>query len=367
MNLLPQTRNYLQKFVRAKGPDYSRIYYEYRPGKGYGHFYRSDEVYQTMIDIYFNLTENFNDLSMPEVFSSPKALMAKMTWFVEILKRRSELFETVGEHFQDEHLSASDAAVTIDNVRLEVIDAFENALKLAEEEMKAENEKENDADQKLLVGKEWYQEAPVRAAFITGSIALVIFILTQLLKERAPITSPVNPANQIDTVSKPIETKDPTLVEMQETRGRQEESEKARVELRKASSLRALTPAETNLSLKEMARGTYGFIYGSELREKEGSLKRIASGFTFEIHKSASGGILVVGFVNDDAAALLNRESRSETIAVALYADYWESATRIVSIPMASLDSGFRIRDIELGQYAKVSAADVKIAPKLTH
>jgi hypothetical protein len=364
MNLLPKTRDYLQRFIRAKAAEYSEIYYEYRPGKGYGQFHRSDEVYQTMHDIYANLTEDFKDLSIPEVFSSPNALLAKMNWFVEILKQRSKLFDDVAVYCEVKGIPLSDAVLTIDNVRHEVIDAFEHSILIAEEEVAGAPAEEHDASETPAKEKRWYHDGRVRAAFVTGGFMVLVFLLNLIFSRPTSTTSSETVTLPRDSISKSNVSEDPFTLEYQRIAARQAESLKARLQLRKAKALRELTPAETNLSLGEMPRGTYGFIYASELKKKEGSLTRISSGYTFEMHKTALGEILAVGFVNDDAAALLMRESRRDTTAATLYSDYWESATKIVSIPMVALSPGFRTRGIELSQWANLVAAEVKIAPK---
>ncbi|MCX6122180.1 MAG: hypothetical protein NTX44_11260 [Ignavibacteriales bacterium] len=169
MNLIPNTRDYLEKFVRAKLEDYREIKKEYRPDNGYGHFHRSDEIYQMILDIYFNLEDNFSYLSIPEKHASPQALIKKIEWFLKLLKSRQELVDDIIKHHQSRNLFLPTPVVEIDKVRREVIDAFEYALTISQSEL---NPVSKESNAKTIKPQpqifKWYKKGVNQAAIIAG-------------------------------------------------------------------------------------------------------------------------------------------------------------------------------------------------------
>lgn len=120
--LLPELTEYLQKFFEANWEEIRGANSEYRPNNGYGNFYRSDELYQFMFDIYANIDEHLLDMRIPENHASPKSLVTFIKNFVDYLKMREELIKDI----RSKHNSMM--VNHIDEIRVKLIDVFEHCL-----------------------------------------------------------------------------------------------------------------------------------------------------------------------------------------------------------------------------------------------
>ena len=74
---------------------------ELRPDKGYGYYYKHEEVTQFIRNIVHNITDQFSDLRIPESYSSPHHLLQTLVWFKEMLERQNDVFADVFEHYND--------------------------------------------------------------------------------------------------------------------------------------------------------------------------------------------------------------------------------------------------------------------------
>ncbi len=119
---------YINKFILANYEDIKDASIEFRPNRGYGNFYRSDELYQFIFDIYANTQEHLLDLSIPETHPSPKALINTIKNFTLFLKDKDELFIDIQKKYHGEHLPFP--VNTVDDIRSKIIEAFEEALRI---------------------------------------------------------------------------------------------------------------------------------------------------------------------------------------------------------------------------------------------
>ena len=98
---LPETKEYLDCFFGEKYQEYFEDMKELQPHKGYGHYYRHDEVTQFVRNIVHNISDQFTDLRIPESFSSPEHLVHTLVWFKEMLEEQNNIFADVFEHYND--------------------------------------------------------------------------------------------------------------------------------------------------------------------------------------------------------------------------------------------------------------------------
>jgi hypothetical protein len=355
VNLIPKAREYLQKFVQSNLPDYLEIKREYRPNNGYGHFHRSDEIYQTMLDIYYNLDDNFSDLSIPERHPSPKALVQKIEWFIKLLRSRQDLVDEVAKQHQSQRLHLPVPLVEIDRVRREVIAAFEYALSIAQSELDTSTQKQDTKKPTSNLPVPWYKRGGNQAAIIGGLFVLGAAIFTVV----APKWFESESENSVK--QRPLQ---PDSISISSPKPQTTSSETARDKLRHESGLRALLPAESNLSIEEMPKGVFGFTHSSTIRYLDGDIRRYPNGtFDFEIHKLPTGETFAVGFTNPDAATELRKESQPDTLRLTLYSETWQSASELVRIPLPRIVEGTRIRQVDIDKLTVVNAADMKVKP----
>lgn len=106
-----------------------------------------------------------------------------------------------------------------------------------------------------------------------------------------------------------------------------------RIEAFRASHEVKLVEGEQEGTLiTELPPGTYGFTYAPDLEAGSPVFRRRAYR-SFEIHKSADGGLHFIGYLNPDDAARV--EAGDEYVEVSLYPEPFESATQPVSIGAA--------------------------------
>lgn len=147
MEYLKVSRDYFWRFRQAHLKDYLDIMNDYNVGRstGYQYFYRSDEVVQTIRDIYHNLEEYYSNISIPEGFATPRALVESWVRFRQMLISRAEVFSDILDHlkiereklpFYSEEENIYDylpePLVQIDAVRHEMIDLLDHILSIDE-------------------------------------------------------------------------------------------------------------------------------------------------------------------------------------------------------------------------------------------
>lgn len=93
---------YLSRFIDSNIDDYFEMMKELRPDRGYGYYYRSDEVTQTFRDIVHNLREEFGDLRIPERFASPQQFLDTLTNFQQMLIRKEKLLSEIYEEINEQ-------------------------------------------------------------------------------------------------------------------------------------------------------------------------------------------------------------------------------------------------------------------------
>lgn len=149
--ILPQFTDYIRKYINSNYEDLREASLELRPGKGWGKFYRSDEVYSLLFNIHANVSDNLLDLSIPEAHPSPSALVNFVKYFLKYLESHDELFDDIRAHFDDPD-RISMVVNSTDEFRNDLIEVFRHALSLPDaveilEKPKAEVEvSEKDVD-----------------------------------------------------------------------------------------------------------------------------------------------------------------------------------------------------------------------------
>jgi|GEM_PF-4763820 len=97
---LVETSKYLSAFFGSKFEEYRADEREYRPGNGYGQYFRCHEITQSMRDIVLNIQEQFADFRIPEKDASPQHLIETLRRFQRLLVRNNVLYDSVCKHFE---------------------------------------------------------------------------------------------------------------------------------------------------------------------------------------------------------------------------------------------------------------------------
>jgi len=143
---LPESREYFRKHLQENKEDYFDAMREFNvgPGRGYWYFYRSDEVVQTMRDLYHNLDETFGLLTIPGEFPSEKRLVETWKWFYDLMKSRDELFNDVYKNLDNKNETPSEVLNGINRFRIKIMDVLEHILGMDEVQviLKKENKSE---------------------------------------------------------------------------------------------------------------------------------------------------------------------------------------------------------------------------------
>lgn|SRR3989338_7962963 len=127
---LPKTTDYLTRFFSSKYEEYFEDMKELRPEKGYGYYYRSAEVTQSIRNIVHNISNTFDDMRIPEAFASPNILVITLINFKNLLERQNELFTDVFKHY--ESIEPPTPVIEISKINNEVLSAVEHVLSLDE-------------------------------------------------------------------------------------------------------------------------------------------------------------------------------------------------------------------------------------------
>jgi hypothetical protein len=139
MNLINNSRKYLESFIRSHYQDYFEAMNEYRPQNGYGNFLNSSEIVQCMRNITHNFADEFSNLQIPENFATPKLLIETVNNFISLLKSYEPKFSATHDSYADIELLPV-PVFEINKRRLETIEACEHFIKLANKELNSELE-----------------------------------------------------------------------------------------------------------------------------------------------------------------------------------------------------------------------------------
>lgn len=139
INFIPKARDYLRKFINAHKDSFFEDMKEYKPRKGYGTFPYSSYIVQCMADIALAFREELSDLSIPETFSSPAALINYAKEFVDHLESYDSYFkEAINKYTKVRNSFIPTPIQEINNNRKITIDAFKTFLTLSEQELNKE-------------------------------------------------------------------------------------------------------------------------------------------------------------------------------------------------------------------------------------
>lgn len=147
MEYLQHSRQYFKSFRDAHLQDYFESMKRFKVGGGSGfqYFDGSNEVNQTMYDIYGNLEDFYADLSIPGKFSSPEALIDSWVNFKNHLIAKGKIFEKIINDLIEEQKKSpfynpGDPVESllppplnvVNGIRLEVLDVLEHILAMEE-------------------------------------------------------------------------------------------------------------------------------------------------------------------------------------------------------------------------------------------
>lgn len=180
MNLIDNSRRYLENFINGHYKDYFEAMNEYRPQKGYGDFPNSSEIVQCMRDITHNIEDELSDLRIPEHFSTPKSLITTITNFITVLRSYSTKFTETIDYYKDpNHIPVP--VYEINKRRIETIEACEHFLALASEELKQNIKADNEMNEfeKISIGQllQYLKRLKISSfIFILGILGIIVTI-----------------------------------------------------------------------------------------------------------------------------------------------------------------------------------------------
>lgn len=180
MNLIDNSRKYLENFFNGHYQDYFEAMNEYRPQKGYGNFPNSSDIVQCMRDITHIIEDELSDLKIPEHFATPRHLIGTISNLISILKSYEPKFNETIEHYKDpNHIPVP--VYEINKRRLETIEACEHFILLANEELKQNLTTENEMNEfeKISIGQLFQYIKRLKISsffFILGIIGIIITI-----------------------------------------------------------------------------------------------------------------------------------------------------------------------------------------------
>lgn len=128
---LPETTDYLIRFFSSKYDQYFENMKELRPEKGYGFYYRSPEVTQSIRNIVHNISGTFVDMRIPESFPSPKNLIETLINFKKMLERQNDIYADVFKHYEGKH-EPPIPVYEIHRINNEVLEAISHVLAFGE-------------------------------------------------------------------------------------------------------------------------------------------------------------------------------------------------------------------------------------------
>jgi hypothetical protein len=139
--------------------------------------------------------------------------------------------------------------------------------------------------------------------------------------------------------------------------------------LRRRRNLRELSAMESDRSVAEMPRSTYGFLWGTTLglwRDSSSWMtnartQRFTQSTYFEIHRAENGDFFLVGFASAPDAARVTSEAVTNVIpVVTLAATSSDQMGELISIPLSRL-RGVDRRDVEVERGVRVVLLDVQL------
>lgn len=130
---LPESRAYFRNHLKENKEEYYYAMREYNvgPGSGYWYFHRSNEVVDTMREIYHHIDETFGNLTIPGEFPSPSRLAKTWEWFYNSLKSKDELFEDVYNKLPSKD-SIPAVLSGVNTFRHKIMDVLEHILDMNE-------------------------------------------------------------------------------------------------------------------------------------------------------------------------------------------------------------------------------------------
>ena len=109
--------------------------------------------------------------------------------------------------------------------------------------------------------------------------------------------------------------------------------ESEREVLRARHRVRPLEDAEEGYGIQRLPDGVYGFTYSPGPREFP--LFKTGRPHTFEVHKLATGAVVLIGFASEDAASLV--ESGKAPACIRLFPAPHPGASTLVSVPLGPM------------------------------
>ena len=106
--------------------------------------------------------------------------------------------------------------------------------------------------------------------------------------------------------------------------------DQAREALRREHNVQLVTPAQEGFAAEHLPSGVFGFTSSPALASPLFAVRHFRN---FEIHRLASGGTAVIGFVTPGDAAQLTQANANEPVTVMLHPDAEGEAAAIVSLP----------------------------------
>lgn len=120
--------DYITKFFNSHYDEYRTNYIEYKPQNGYGQYYKCDKITQSIADIFLNIQEEFNDLRIPEHFSSPRHLIGTFENFKKLLIENKKLYEEAFQYYEKQSLPIPPPILAADKMNNEVLEAVNFAF-----------------------------------------------------------------------------------------------------------------------------------------------------------------------------------------------------------------------------------------------
>jgi hypothetical protein len=108
--------------------------------------------------------------------------------------------------------------------------------------------------------------------------------------------------------------------------------------IRSTHGVRPLMPMENGLKIQHLPNGVYGYHVPWALDDLPNSLLGLQRGkggtYVAEIHKSGSGGLFIMGFVDQGSLIRLQNPNRTEPVHTHVFFEPYEGYVYPVSIPV---------------------------------
>ena len=180
MNKIEIPRKYLEDFIREHFTEYFSDYHEYKVHKGYPNYPNHREFERCMGEIVHKIDEVFGYTDIPGKFVTAQVLIDTAQKFVEFLKSFDDIFNETITYFSNAGCDAPEPVYRISGIRRETIIAFEEFIRMANEEIQSLNmeayrkEMSEGLDvEKIPIGALWKRLSIKSVTFIIG----IIFVL----------------------------------------------------------------------------------------------------------------------------------------------------------------------------------------------